>query len=295
MCSATDVDGDTLTYVVVAGPANGTLTLNTPTGRSPTRPTPTTTARTASPSRSNDGTADRTSATVSITVHVGQRRPGGRQRQLHHGRGHGPLRHADRDGRRRRHADVRLVAGPAHGTVTVNANGSFTYTPAANYNGPTRSPSRRMTAPRTRTPRRSRSRSTRSTMRPVAVDDNATTNEDTAVTIGVLTNDTDVDGDTLTVSAVTATEPRVSCDQCQRDRDLHARDELQRHGQLHLHRLRRSRRHRHRDGLSHGRVRRTTPRSRSTTPPPPMRTPPSSSTCWPTTPTWTATPSRRSW
>src|SRR5947208_17171223 len=28
-----------------------------------------------------------------------------------------------------------LVAAPAHGTVTVNANGSFTYTPAANYNG----------------------------------------------------------------------------------------------------------------------------------------------------------------
>ena len=28
-----------------------------------------------------------------------------------------------------------LVGAPAHGTVTLNANGSFTYTPAANYNG----------------------------------------------------------------------------------------------------------------------------------------------------------------
>jgi VCBS repeat-containing protein len=38
---------------------------------------------------------------------------------------------------------------------------------------------------------------------PVAVDDSATTDEDTPVTIDVLANDTDVDGDTLTVESVT--------------------------------------------------------------------------------------------
>ena len=38
---------------------------------------------------------------------------------------------------------------------------------------------------------------------PVAVDDSASTDEDSAITIGVLTNDTDVDGDTLTVTAIT--------------------------------------------------------------------------------------------
>ena len=39
---------------------------------------------------------------------------------------------------------------------------------------------------------------------PVAVDDAVTTAEDTAVSIAVLPNDTDLDGDTLTVSAATA-------------------------------------------------------------------------------------------
>ena len=28
-----------------------------------------------------------------------------------------------------------LVIGPTHGTLTLNANGSFTYTPVSNYNG----------------------------------------------------------------------------------------------------------------------------------------------------------------
>ena len=36
----------------------------------------------------------------------------------------------------RRPLTAPLVTGPAHGTLTLNADGSFTYTPAAGYNGP---------------------------------------------------------------------------------------------------------------------------------------------------------------
>src|SRR5262249_45611558 len=45
---------------------------------------------------------------------------------------------------------------------------------------------------------------------PVAVNDTATTPEDTAVTIPVLANDTDVDGDVLTITAAPTTNGTVS-------------------------------------------------------------------------------------
>ena len=90
-----------------------------------------------------------------------------------------------------------------NGSVTILANGDFTYTPNANYNG---SDSFSYTvldgnggsdtglvslniAPVNDAP--------------VAVDDSAVTNEDTAVTITVLSNDSDIDGDILSVTAVT--------------------------------------------------------------------------------------------
>ena len=54
-----------------------------------------------------------------------------------------------------------LVAAPTHGTLTLDASGSFTYAPAANYNGRTASPTRRTSPASRRTWRRSRSSSTR--------------------------------------------------------------------------------------------------------------------------------------
>ncbi|UYQ94638.1 Ig-like domain-containing protein [Chitinophaga horti] len=99
-----------------------------------------------------------------------------------------------------------LVTAPVNGAVVLNADGSFTYTPNANYNGPDSLVYRicdnggpvlcdtavvRFTVVNVND-------------KPVAIDDTLTVTEDTPATGNVLTNDTDLDGDALTASLVTA-------------------------------------------------------------------------------------------
>ena len=99
---------------------------------------------------------------------------------------------------------VSSVTNPGHGTAVKNADGTVRYTPAANYNGAdtfdyvvsdghggTDTGSVAVTVTAVNDP-------------PVAHDDTATTAYQTAVAIPVLTNDTDVEGDTLSVIAVGA-------------------------------------------------------------------------------------------
>ena len=95
-----------------------------------------------------------------------------------------------------------LVDGPAHGTLALNANGTFTYTPSANYIG---ADSFTYTASDgTVTSSIATVSITVSPVNdaPVANDDTFTTNEDTPLAGNVLTNDTDIDADTLTASLV---------------------------------------------------------------------------------------------
>ena len=96
-----------------------------------------------------------------------------------------------------------LVSGPANGTLTLNTEGSFTYTPNANFNG---------TDSFTYTASDGQATSNTATVTitvnpvndaPVAADDTASVQEDASVSIPVLDNDTDIDGDTLTVASVT--------------------------------------------------------------------------------------------
>ncbi|HHF2998051.1 TPA: tandem-95 repeat protein, partial [Vibrio diabolicus] len=90
--------------------------------------------------------------------------------------------------------------GPANGTVSVNPDGSVTYTPSDNYHGAdsftyivtSGGVSESTTVNVDVTPVNDA---------PVAKDDTAITDEDTPVTIDVLPNDSDVDGDKLSIES----------------------------------------------------------------------------------------------
>ncbi|HGF5129397.1 TPA: tandem-95 repeat protein [Vibrio parahaemolyticus] len=91
--------------------------------------------------------------------------------------------------------------GPANGTVSVNPDGSVTYTPNDNYQG-TDSFTYIVTSGGVSESTTVSVDVTPVNDAPVAKDDIATTQEDTAVTIDVLPNDTDVDGDKLSIESV---------------------------------------------------------------------------------------------
>src|SRR5439155_1654069 len=98
---------------------------------------------------------------------------------------------------------VSAVTQGAHGSVVINADNTVTYSPAANYNGNDQF---------TYTVSDGNGGTTTATVRvtvdavkhaPVANGHSATLDEDTAATINVLANDTDVEGDALAVTGVT--------------------------------------------------------------------------------------------
>ncbi|RFM32317.1 tandem-95 repeat protein, partial [Chitinophaga silvisoli] len=99
-----------------------------------------------------------------------------------------------------------LVTAPVHGTVVLNADGSFTYTPNQDFNG---LDSLKYKVCDNGTPSMCDTGTVIFTVTavndaPVAVNDAVTVNEDTDAIGNVLTNDTDPEGDALTASLVTA-------------------------------------------------------------------------------------------
>ncbi len=136
----TDPNGDTLTAVLLDGPDHGTLTFN-PDGSFTYTPAADYNGLDSFTYRASDGALPSNAATVSLTVTAVNDAPVARPESYTTAEdttltvpAPGLLANdTDVDG------DVLAavqVTGPAHGTLTLNANGSFSYTPAANYNGP---------------------------------------------------------------------------------------------------------------------------------------------------------------
>ncbi len=95
-----------------------------------------------------------------------------------------------------------LIAGPEHGTLQLNADGSFTYTPDADFNG-----TDKFTYQANDGTAGSNTATVTLTVNPIndppsAADDSVVTDEDVAVSGAVLGNDNDAEGDKLTASLV---------------------------------------------------------------------------------------------
>jgi VCBS repeat-containing protein len=98
-----------------------------------------------------------------------------------------------------------LVSGPAHGILSFNADGSFTYTPDADYNGPDSFTYRANDGTTTSGVATVNIGVAAANDAPVAHNDSYNVAEDGSLTVpaaGLLGNDSDVDGDALTAQLV---------------------------------------------------------------------------------------------
>jgi large repetitive protein len=140
LANDTDVDSAALTAVVVAGPTNGTLTLNA-NGSFSYTPKANFNGSDSFTYKANDGALDSNIATVTITVTAVNDAPVAVNDT--YTTSEDTALNIAAPGILGNDTDVDsgtltavIVVTTTHGTVTVNANGSFAYTPAANYNGP---------------------------------------------------------------------------------------------------------------------------------------------------------------
>lgn len=99
------------------------------------------------------------------------------------------------------------VTLPAHGTLTLSANGSFVYTPAANFNGVDTFTYRASDGVLTSNIETVTISVTAVNDAPVSVGDSYSTDQNVSLSVparGLLSNDSDVDGDVLVASVVTS-------------------------------------------------------------------------------------------
>ncbi|WP_374663339.1 tandem-95 repeat protein [Ramlibacter sp.] len=137
LATATDIDSSALTASIVNGPAHGVLTVNSD-GTSSYKPTANYSGTDSFTYTVTDGDLVSSLATVTIAVTPVNDAPTAGDQSMtvaEDGVLSGSLLAAA--------ADIdsvaltgSIVSGPAHGAVTLHADGTFTYQPDANYNGP---------------------------------------------------------------------------------------------------------------------------------------------------------------
>jgi large repetitive protein len=212
LANDTDVDGDPLTAALVSGPAHGSLTLNAD-GSFTYMPDAHFSGTDSFTYKANDGALDSNVVSVTLNVQFVNSAPLANpdayvvdeDNTLSVPAAGVLANDTDADGDP---LTATLVSGPAHGALTFNGAGSFTYTPDANFNG-TDSFTYQVS---------DGIASSNTTMvsitvspvddAPVAAPDAYALDEDATLTVpgtGVLANDTDVEGDTL--SAVLLSGP----------------------------------------------------------------------------------------
>ena len=131
---ATDVEGDPLTYSVVNQPLHGTVVLS-PSGSYTYTPNANYHGSDSFTFQANDGMGNSNVATVSINVSSVNDAPVAQNNSfttLEDTLYAGSVLGTDVDGDTLTYS---VVTQPLHGTLTFNANGTFTYLPSLNYNG----------------------------------------------------------------------------------------------------------------------------------------------------------------
>jgi uncharacterized repeat protein (TIGR01451 family)/gliding motility-associated-like protein len=133
--TASDIDGDPLTFTVTTPPAHGTVVVN-PDGTYTYTPANNYSGADTFTVTVSDGKGGTTTVTINVTVNPTNVAPVATAPAVITNEDtpvNGKITATDADGDP---LTFTVTTPPVHGTVVVNADGTYTYTPAPNYNGP---------------------------------------------------------------------------------------------------------------------------------------------------------------
>ncbi len=210
--TARDVDGDTLTYSIADGngPQHGNVLMNAD-GTYTYQPGKDFNGNDAFTVTISDGKGGVTTSVVSVTVKPVNDAPVAPDSNVsvdEDGILNGSIAASDVDGDTLTYA---VKTGTTHGTLELNpATGGYTYTPNGDYNGPDSFVVTVSDGKGGVTETLVSITVNPANDAPVANDDSASTLEDNSITIDVLANDRDIDGDTLSISGASAQHGTVS-------------------------------------------------------------------------------------